>query len=156
MQQKNNDNSSFGVGVWVLILLCLIVVVFTFACGAAYTGIQEARHSAAKASLGHIESVFLLAEARAREQGLTPPEGSYENLLKSYDEADSAALPEYEKFVLNAMLESFGPGRDFDFAVERYQDGPGMRTTIYYFPTKGRTNLGSDQHFILSNGQLLQ
>lgn len=156
MHTHNDDKATFSTAVWALILLCVVVVVFTIACGAAYTGVENARLTAAKASLGHIESVFYLAEQRATAQGLTPPEGSYENLLKSYDSADSANLPDYEKFVLNSMLEIFGPARDFDFAVERYQDGAGMKTTIYYYPVKGRTDNKSDPHYILRGGRLVQ
>ncbi len=154
MQQKRRG-SNISTGIWLLIIVCVIVVMFTLACGAAYTGISKAQTAAVKASLGHIESTLYLAETKAQMEELVVPAGSYKDLLKSYSESEAVALPAYERYVLETMLDIFGPDRDFDFAIERYQDSDEMKTTIYFFPEKGKTNIDKDRHYIMSNGQLI-
>lgn len=156
MQDMEKEKHSWSISVITLVFACLLVVVISFTSGAAYTAIQNARLSAAKASLGQIESVFYLAEIKAGQSGLTPPEGSYDHLLKSYDEAGDTPLTQYEKYVLGAMLDTFGANRDFDFALSRYQDGAGMHTRILYFPVRGYTNTGADRYYMMVDGKIME
>lgn len=152
MHQTNNDRQNLPLAVWVLVVLCLAVVIFALCGGAAYTGIQQARLSAAKASIGQIEAVLYLAEEKAQQDGYGAPPASFENLLKSYDDASGIILSPYEDYVLKAMLESFGPNRDFDFAITRYEDGAGVHTQVYYFPDKGKTDTRKDRYYLLKGG----
>lgn len=154
MQDEQQEKQP--IGVWILVIVCSLAIVFTLASGAAYAGVNEARLTAAKASVGQIESVFYLAERTVRDDGHTPPEGSYDNLLKSYDDETDTLLSEYERALLDAMLLYFGAGRDFDFAVTRFEDGSGSHTRVYYFPVKGRTDLGRDPYYMTLDGQLTQ
>ncbi len=150
------EKQGLSKGAMALIFCFLAVVVAALACGGAYTAIQQARLSAAKASLGQIESVFFLAGAKAEESGLAAPAGSFDHLLKSYDEASEASLTPYEKYVLGAMLDNFGTARDFDFALSRYQDGAGMHTRILFFPVRGRTNTATDRYYLMVDGKILE
>ncbi len=154
MPVDEKEKHVWSVGIVTLVFACLLVVTVSLCSGAAYTAIQQARLSAAKASLGQIESVFYLAEAKAAQSGFTAPEGSYDHLLKSYDETGDTPLTQYEKYVLGAMLDTFGPNRDFDFALSRYQDGAGMHTRILYFPVRAHTNTGADRYYMMVDGKI--
>ena len=154
MDEPQQPSSRMSTGMWILVLVCTGAIILALTSGAAYTGISNARLSAAKASCGQIESVFLLAEKTAQGSGLRPKAENTDNLLKSYEDTEGAALSEYEKFVLDYMLETFGPSRDFDFAVKRFEDGTGVHTQIYYFPVKGRTNLSNDRYYVTTDGKI--
>ncbi len=148
MRENGSDTKGMSAAVWIIVLVCLSAIIISLAFGTAYAGIQAARTTAAKASLGEIETVFALAEVQAQEAGLTPPAGSYQNLLKSYD-SDTASLTPYERYVLETMLEMFGEQRDFDFAVTRYEDAAGLHTYVYYFPTRGQTDMRTDRYYVM-------
>ena len=152
MADEQKKASQPGIGVWLLVIVSIALVIFTLACGAAYTGISSARLTAAKASAGQIESVFLLAEKEAEINDLRPSDGSFDNMLKSYEDTTSSSLSDYEKFLLDSMLDTFGTGRDFDFAIKRFEDGSGVHTQIYYFPVKGRTNTSQDRYYLVTDG----
>lgn len=147
-----NSDKKFSLTVVVLIFACALVVIFAFISGAAYTSVQQARRTAAEASLGQIEAVLALAEKTAEESGLGTPPESYQNLLKSYDTGGNAALPPYERFILNYMMEYFGGARGFDFAVARYLEG----TEIYFFPVKGATNTQTNKYYLLKGGNVTE
>lgn len=154
MQEERTERQP--VGIWILVVVCALAVVFTLACGAAYSGIQQARLTAAKASLGQIESVFYLAERMAADDGLRAP-GAYENVLRSYESSEEGAeLSEYEKAVRGYMLDYFGTGREFDFAVTRYGDAGNTHVQVYFFPTRGRTNIGSDRYYVAVDGNIVE
>ncbi len=156
MEEQNNPAIRNNTGMWVLVLVCMAAVIFALTSGAAYTGISAARLSAAKASAGQIESVFLLAEVAAAETGLRPEEGTVKNVLKSYEDGSGAVLSEYEQYLLDYMMASFGPQRDFDFSVERYEDGSGVHLQIQFFPVKGRTNTGGDRYYMALDGVITE
>lgn len=146
--------SNLPVGVWLLILLCAVAVVVAFVGGAAYTGISQARHVAAKASLGQIESVYLMADAAAVGEGLKPAGEGEESLIQTY--ASSGSDSAYEQYVRNAMLDAFGAGRDFDFAISRLEDAAGWHTRILYFPVLGRTDTNRDPHYLMLDGDIIE
>lgn len=150
MFEHENNSRNLSPGVWLLILFSSSAIIITLAFGAAFTGIQTARQSAAKASLGHIESVLILAEYKASVNGYGNPGVPFSGMLKSYGEAETEALDAYSQFVLDTMLEVFGEERDFDFAVSRYDDGGG-HTIIYFFPVKGKTDLKTDKYYMLTD-----
>lgn len=155
MQNEREETKSPVTGVWVLVMICVAAIIMTLACGAAYSGIQKARMTAAKASLGQIELAFFLAENNAVNEGFTAPSGSMERILRSYEDASEAGAfvySTYEKYVLDTMLDVFAPQRDFDFAIRRFQDGTGTHTQVYYFPVKGRTNTQTDLHYVMTDG----
>lgn len=154
--QYSNEKRNLPATVWLMILACAVAVIFALCAGGAYAGIREAQLTAARASVGHIEAVLLLAEKNAAEAGMGQPPSSYSNLLKSYDDANSANLPDYEKYVLDRMLDSFGPQRDFDFAISRREDGTGRNVEIYYFPSIGRNDTGRDHYYLYSGGQIVE
>lgn len=135
-----------------VIITCLVAAIF-FAIlgGAAHTAVKAARFSAAKASIGHVEAVLLLAEVKAQQDGLGPPPETYPNVIKSYGDGTNAALTMYENYILEAMLTAFGPLRDFDFAVSRYQDGAQIYTQVYYFPNIGQTDTKRHLYYLLKN-----
>lgn len=139
---------------WLVAMVCTAVVVLALCSGAAYTAVQQARLTAAKASIGQIEAVLLLAEEKAERDGLGAPPETYGSMLKSYDGEFKTDLTPYENYVLNAMLDSFGSGRDFDFAVTRYQDGAGIHTQIYFFPSRGKTDTRLDRHYVMLDGKV--
>lgn len=145
-----------SVVLWVVVLVCVAAVVLTLAFGAAYTGIESARRTAALANLRQIESVLLLAEKSAEEEGLPSPVAGTEKMLKSYDETSWSELHAYERFLLDYMLDFFGPNRDFDFAVSRYRDAAGQHTYIYFFPVRGKNNLSSDKYYLMLDGNLVE
>lgn len=153
MQEEHRDNTLPG-SVWLLILVCTSAVIIALAAGTAHTGISRARLSAAKASLGHIESVYVLADAAAADNSLRPEAGGAESLIRSYENDSSASA--YEQYVLQVMLEAFGSGRDFDFAVSRFEDASGLHTSILYFPAKGRTNVRKDSYYLMLDGVLVE
>ncbi len=154
MEDTQGQTKTAGTGIWLLVLVCMGVVIACLAGGAAYTGISAARLTAAKASAGQIESVYLLADTLARQQGLRPQADSGERLLKSYEDGENTALTEYENFVLTTMLEVLGPERDFDFAISHFEDGSGPHTQVYYFPFKGQTNLSRDRYYFAVDGTI--
>ncbi|MDL2254218.1 hypothetical protein LJC49_09185 [Ruminococcaceae bacterium OttesenSCG-928-I18] len=156
METEYDQRKGPGAGIWILVIVCMGLVIFTLACGAAYTGISSARMTAAKASAGHIESVFFLAEKTAEENGLRPENETADNLLTSYGDSSDSELSDYEQFVLDSMLDTFGPQRDFDFAIKRFEDGSGVHTQIYYFPVKGLTNLNQDRYYLVTDGILTE
>lgn len=137
---------------WVTSLVAVAIIVFAICGGAAYTAVGQARLSAARASIGHIEAVLLMSEMRAEKDGLGEPPPAYQNLIKSYDDSSSVIPTSYEKYILTTMNESFGPGRDFDFAVTRYQDSGGSHVQVYYFPNAGRTDMRRDRYYLLTGG----
>ena len=151
---NHEEKKGASTGVWVIVLICVAAVIFALCGGAAYSGIQQARLTAAKASIGQIEAVLYLAEERAEQQGLGTSPGSFSSLLKSYDNASVAMLPDYERAVIDDMLGSFGPARDFDFAISRHEDNTGVHTQIYFFPTRGRVDMKTDRYYLLSAGAL--
>lgn len=138
--------------VWVFSMVCMAVIIFAICGGIAYSSIQQARLAAAKASIGHIEAVLLLAEKTAEEEGLGTAPATYSSLLKSYGDSFEPDQTAYEKFVVSAMLQSFGPNRGFDFAITRFQDTAGIHTEVYFFPTKGRTNQKTDRYYLAADG----
>lgn len=138
--------------VWVAAIICISVVIFSVCAGASFAGINEARLSAANASCGHIEAVMYLAEAEAEKNGLGPRPNAFSDLLRSDDASRGASLTPYERFVLNAMLESFGENRNFDFAVTRFEDSSGVHSQIYFFPNLGRTSSQTDRYFLMNAG----
>lgn len=152
-QLEEQRENNLPVGVWLLILLCAVVVVAAFAGGAAYTGVSQARHVAAKASLGQIESTFLMADRAAADEGLKPPGDGAESLIRSYDTTGGGTA--YEQYVQSAMLDAFGAARDFDFAVSRFEDAAGQHTRILYFPVAGRTDTGRDPYYLMLDGAIL-
>ncbi|MGD9560392.1 MAG: hypothetical protein AB7V55_07290 [Oscillospiraceae bacterium] len=154
MRQEENRRASWPVSVWVAALLCVSIVIFTLCSGAAYASVRQANMTAAKASIGQVEAVLNLAQCKAEADGLGAPATSFSTLIKSYDEAGAAVLPEYERYVLSAMLESFGPARDFDFAFSRFEDGAGVHTQVYFFPTRGKTDIKADRYYLFSAGVL--
>lgn len=156
MLQTSEEKKGAPTFVWVVALVCVGAIIFALCGGAAYASVQQAKVSAAKASIGHIEAVLLLAEKEAEDSGLGAPPAAFSTLLKSYDSAGAAILPEYERTVLTLMLDSFGVGRDFDFAINRFSDGAGAHTQIYFFPVRGKTNVGTDKYYLLSAGQLTE
>lgn len=135
-----------------LAVLCLAVVIIAICGGIAYTSIQQARFQVARAGIGQVEAVLLLAEKTAEENGMGSPPATFQSLLKSYDSRETISLPAYEKYLLNTMLQILGPQRDFDFAVSRYEDGAGVHTDIYFFPAAGYTDLQRDRYFLLHDG----
>lgn len=153
MQLHSGDKKEYS-AVWITAIVCTAVVIFAICGGAAYTAVQQARLTAAKASIGQIEAVLLLAEEKSLQDGLGPVPEAYENLIKSYDGAAAANLTPYENYILNAMLDSFGPNREFDFAVTRYQDSAGQHLQIYYFPQRGRTDLKIDRYYVMYDGKV--
>ncbi len=156
MEEARGEHGPAGTGLWILVLVCVSAVILALAGGAAYTGISAARLSAAKASAGQIESVFLMAEMAAAGEGLRPEGGSLQNTLKSYEDGTGASLGEYEQYLLDYMLAAFGPQRDFDFSVERYEDGSGVHVKIQFFPVKGYTSPGSDRYYLALDGVITE
>lgn len=156
MEEQINTTEHKSTGVWVLILVCMGAIILALAGGAAYTGISSARLSAAKASAGQIESVFLLAEMAATSNGLPGAGGSLSQPLKSFEDATGTTLNEYEQFLLDNMLAAFGPKRDFDFSVERLEDGNGVHLQIQYFPIKGRTSPTEDRFYVALDGVITE
>lgn len=150
----DTEKKSGKATVVLLVGLCLFVIVLVVCAGAAYTGIQKAKDQAASAHVGYIEAVLLLAERQAADQGLGEAPAVYENMLQSYDNGGNIPMTTYERSVLQAMLERMGTHRDFDFAITRYEDGFGIHTVIYYFPTRGRTDMRRDAYYEY-NGQAL-
>lgn len=156
MQEQAHSGQRGGnlpLSVWLLIVLAVIAVVTAFAAGAAYTGISQARTVAARASLGQIESTYNLAGRAAADEGLKPEGDGEETLIQSYGSGGEQSA--YEAYVLSAMLDAFGPDRDFDFAVSRYEDLAGTHTRILFFPVLGRTDMGSDPFYVSMDGQLV-
>lgn len=156
MQDSAQNRRGASNALWLLALVCVAVTVFALCAGAAYSGIRAARFDAARAHIGQIEAVLLLAEKAAEENGLGQPPEVYENLLKSYDDKTEITISAYERYVLDSMIESFGSARGFDFAVTRFADGAGVHTQVYYFPTRGGTDLRSDHYYLLSDGAVLE
>ncbi len=151
---RDTNEGNLPRNAWLLILVCAVAVVFALTGGAAYAGIGQARMAAAKASLGQIESTFLMAEQAAAAENLAPPADGVESLLQSY--ASEGELNAYEQFTLNAMLDAFGPERDFDFAISRFADAAGIHTSILYFPTKGRTNIQKDRYYSMVDNNVTE
>lgn len=146
---SNIDKKNTNTGLWITALILVAVVCFALCGGVAFSSIRQAELSAAKANLGQIEAVLLLAERYAEDNGYGPAPATYENVLRSYDDTTSIAkLTPQEKYVLDAMLEMFGQSRDFDFAITRITDGAGIQTQIYYFPVKGKTDARIDRHYL--------
>lgn len=152
MQETERQPRGLSTGLWLLIVICTGAVALSLACGAAYSGIKSARSTAAKASLGQIESVMLLAEQAAEADGFTPQDGAFTGMLTSYS-GSGQTLTRYEKYLQETMMTVFGSNREFDFAVTRYEDSGGTHTYLYYFPQKGRTDLKNDRYFLLVDGQ---
>lgn len=134
----------------VLITAGIALVLLVLCGGAAFTAVKGAQLSAAKASIGHIEAALLLAETKAELDGLGSPPETYQNLLKSYGSDADSALNSYEKYILETMLAYFGPSRDFDFAVTRYQGSADFQTQVYFFPKAGQTDMKRDRYYFLS------
>lgn len=137
---------------WVIALVCVATIIFAICGGAAFASIRQARLTAAQASCGQIEAVLFLAEIKAEQNGLGTRPSTFSDLLKSYDTAAETALSPYERFVLQAMMESFGSHRSFDFAVTRFEDGAGVHTQIYLFPVRGRTDVRRDRYYLMADG----
>lgn len=156
MQKTNTDNEKMPVALWGLALVCIAAIIFSLCGGAAYTAIRQARLSAAKASIGQIEAVLFLAEDNAEKNGYGPAPAIYGNLLKSYDQSSEASLTEYERYVLKAMLESFGTERDFDFAITRFEDSAGIHTQVYFFPYRGHTDMRRSRYYQMTGGQVVE
>lgn len=154
----NRENEKkYSITLVALACASALLVVFALCSGAAYTAVRQARLSAAAASVGQLEAVLLLAENSAAESGLGSTAGADgQTLLKSYDQSDILSMPDYDKHVLNYMLQYFGNGRSFDFAVSRYQEGTTLRTEIYYFPTKGLTDTKIDRYYLMKDGQVTE
>lgn len=145
----NLDNEKKSPLLYLFIMAAVAIILFVLCGGAAYTAVKSARLSAARASIGHVEAVLLLAEVRAEQDGLGPPPETYQNLIKSYDDGTGASLTPYENYILAAMLDTFGSARDFDFAVTRYQDGAGLHTQVYFFPYLGQTDMKRSRYYLL-------
>lgn len=150
---QTNENKR-NTGLWVLAIVCVAIIVLSLAGGAAYTAVREAHFSAAKANIGHIEAVMLLAESKAEKDGLGAAPEVYDNVIKSYGDGQAQSLTAYEKYILAFMLDSFGPKRDFDFAVTRYQDASGAYMQVYYFPVAGRTDMKRDRYYVLNGNNV--
>lgn len=155
MHQKDDKKNS-ATGIWILAIVSVAIMILSLSGGAAYTAVQKARLSAARANIGHIQTALQLAEMQAEQDGLGPPPQTYENLLKSYNDAKSTPLSPYEKYILAHLLDLFGSNRDFDFAVTRYQDATGAHIQVYYFPVAGRTDVKRDRHFIMTGGVITE
>lgn len=156
MHQADTEKGFSATTYWILALVCVAVVVFSLCGGAAFAGISQARYAAARAGTGQIEAVLHLAEEQAEKNGLGPRPATFTDLLKSYDLSYDEARTPYERYVLERMLDSFGPARSFDFAITRFEDAQGIHTQIYFFPTRGRTDLRADHYYHLSGGVLYE
>ncbi len=156
MHQTENDKRALSVGLWLAALVCLAAVIFALCGGVAFSAIRESRLAAAKAGIGQIEAVLYLAERTAELNGLGPAPTEYGDMLKSYDQASQIELGDYEKYVLTAMLATFGPARDFDFGVVRQRDVSGVQLQVFYFPVKGRTDVSKDRYYSMRGGQVVE
>lgn len=154
MHEEHREHRNLPVSIWLLILACVIVVILSLSAGAANTGIRQAQMEAAKASLGQIETTYFYAQYVAENEGLSPSSDTSENLIQSY--GDTAKLGKYERYILNAMLESFGAGRSFDFAISQYEDDSGTHTRVLFFPVKGRTDTFSDHYYMMMDGSVVE
>ena len=154
LNRDKQEGKVIAAGTWILILISVVLLVGVLCAGVAYTEIKNAKVSAAKANLGQIESVFLMAEMQAKQAGLAVPEnGVLENMLKSYSNTGGKTLTPYEQYIQDTMMDYFGNNRSFDFAISRYQDSGGIHIIVYYFPIKGKNDTKNDQYFLVSNGE---
>lgn len=153
MHDEHRENN-LPLSAWLLVLACVAAAIIAFSAGTAYTGINQARLVAAKASLGQIESTYLLADRVAADEGLKPPADGVESLIRSYESEGKPSA--YEQFVLSAMLDAFGANCDFDFAVSRYEDISGTHTRILYFPARGRTDTQKDRYYTMMDGNIVE
>lgn len=151
---EEKESHNLPASVWLIIIICLAIVIFSITSGASYSGIQEARLSAAKASLGQIESTFLLAEHTAADENLKSTGADADNIIQSYD--SSVEMSQYDQYILNAMQDSFGADRDFDFAVSRYEDSAGVHIRVLYFPVRGQTDTRRDRYYLMIDGAVNQ
>ena len=131
-------------------------MVFALCAGAAYSAVQEAQFAAAKAGIGQIEATLFLAEKKAEADGMGAPPDAYTHMLRSYGAGAEESLNAYEKYVLNALLDSFGPNRGFDFAVTRYKDASGEHIEVYFFPVRGQTNTNNDRYYQMRADEVFQ
>ncbi len=154
MDKERREDKGIAVGTWILIVFSAVLLVGVLCAGVAYSEIRNAKISAAKANLGQIESVFLMAEMQAKQAGLSVPEnGIMEGVIKSYSNTGGKTLTPYEQYIQDAMMDYFGNNSSFDFAVSRYQDSGGIHTIVYFFPVKGKNDTKIDQYFLVSNGE---
>lgn len=151
---EEKENHNLPMSVWIIIIVCLAIVILSITAGASYSGIQEARFAAAKASLGQIESTFLLAEKEAEDEGLKATGDETDSIIQSYD--STAEMSQYDQYILNAMLDVFGSERGFDFAVSRYEDSAGTHIRILYFPVRGQTDTQGNEYYLMIDGAVNQ
>ncbi len=152
MAQQHTQNTPSYAGIWLVSFICMGLVLLALCSGAAYSGIMAANETTALARLEHIESVFLLAEARAAADGLEPAASDEDIYLRSYEHPDNSAGSVYENFLLNEMLEILGNDRSFDFSVHSYTDSDGNHLELAYFPTRNADNPENHAHYLLENG----
>ncbi len=156
MYQTENDKRTPSVGLWLAALVCLGAVIFALCAGVAYSAIRQSRLAAARAGVGQIEAVFYLAEKTAEVNGWGPAPAEYGGMLKSYDQASQIDLNEYEKYILAAMLATFGQSRDFDFGVVRQHDAGGVFLQVIYFPVKGQTDASKDRYYTIRGAEVVE
>lgn len=154
--KMDNEERAVKTMPWVLAMVCMAAIIFSLCGGAAFTAVKDARLSAARASIGQIEAVLLLAEKSAQENNYGAPPAVYQNVLKSYDDGAGVILSDYERYVLKTMLDSFGTARSFDFAITRYQQGNSIYTQVYYFPVRGRTDVRTDRYYLMEGSSVTE
>lgn len=137
---------------WVLGVVCLSALLMVVLFGGAHTRANAQRNEVIAQRLYDVERALVAAESQARAEGLVGANDRIVHLLKS-DERGAEELTDYERYVLDAMIDFFGPERDFDFMVSRFIDETGEHTYLYYFPVRGKTDIYGDRYFISKDGK---
>lgn len=137
--------------IWLAVVACAALIVVAFSLGASYTAISQAQQATARARLGQLDALLALAENDAIQAGLEPPAIPFRSMAASFGE-NTAANSEYEQHVMEYMLRRLGEGRDFDFAIQRYEDSTGLHTYLYFFPQRGQTDMRMDPYFMARDG----
>ncbi len=156
MTEDQSTHHRSQTGVWLVSFLCMGLIILALCSGAAYSGISAANDQIALAYLEQIESVYYLAQERAKHSELTPSPSENDITLYSYEHPDTDVLSDYSLFLLQDMLNTMGSDRTYDFSIHSYEDTDGAHLEISYFPTKGLENPENHAHYVLQNGVFLK